>query len=239
MGTKLQPRKWPSTSVTFSLELSLPGTESGMEKIAKTPTPRLIKTHLPYGMLESQVNVDKAKFIVVTRNPKDTLVSLYHFYSFLKAFGPYSGTWDQFFDEMVKTGELVHGDLLVHNLHWWQNRHKENVLVVRYEDMKTDLNKSVERVATFLGKEMEASVIKKISEASSFSSMKSNPATNFKNHPGFDQTRGQFMRKGVIGDWRNYFSLEQSRYIDELCDAIKESEVSDPLFLNEHVDQDD
>ena len=43
--------------------------------------------------------------------------------------------------------------------------------------------------------------------------MKRNPAVNrLKNND-----IGVFMRKGRIGDWRNYFSPEESAIVDEVC----------------------
>ena len=41
---------------------------------------RLVKTHMSAGLTEKWWKKDKARTVVVLRNPKDTLVSLYHFY---------------------------------------------------------------------------------------------------------------------------------------------------------------
>ena len=38
-----------------------------------------------------------------------------------------------------------------HNLEWWNARINENVIIFRYEDMKSDLEGTVHRVAKFIG----------------------------------------------------------------------------------------
>ncbi|MCB0086239.1 MAG: sulfotransferase domain-containing protein, partial [Caldilineaceae bacterium] len=46
-------------------------------------SPRYIKSHLSYALMP-RVSGSRAKYIYVARNPKDTVVSGYHFYSNLK-----------------------------------------------------------------------------------------------------------------------------------------------------------
>ena len=47
--------------------------------------------------------------------------------------------------------------------------------------------------------------------------MKTNPAANLSwSHEYHKAGSAPFMRKGVIGDWKNHFSAEQSVKIDEL-----------------------
>ena len=52
-----------------------------IEKMNIVSPPRICKTHLPYHFVDQWVERDRVKVIVPLRNPKDTLVSLYHFYS--------------------------------------------------------------------------------------------------------------------------------------------------------------
>ena len=51
-----------------------------IEKMKDLPAPRIAKTHLPYRFVNRWVERDGVKTIVTIRNPKDTLVSYYHFY---------------------------------------------------------------------------------------------------------------------------------------------------------------
>ena len=63
--------------------------------------------------------------------------------------------------------------------------------------------------------------IRTIADNSTFSAMERNPLAN--NSIGdklglIDSSISKFMRKGEVGDWKNYFSQEQSDYIDALCE---------------------
>ena len=51
-----------------------------IEKLKNLQAPRVIKTHLPYRFVNRWIERDEVKTIVTLRNPKDTIVSLYHFY---------------------------------------------------------------------------------------------------------------------------------------------------------------
>ena len=52
----------------------------GISELASFPVPRAVKTHLPYRCIRRWIEEDNVKTIITTRNPKDTLVSLFHFY---------------------------------------------------------------------------------------------------------------------------------------------------------------
>lgn len=71
-----------------------------LDYVLSLPSPRLIKTHLPLHFFEASLRKCGAKVLVPIRNPKDYLVSLSHFYLLLPGFGPFQGTWDEFFQEL-------------------------------------------------------------------------------------------------------------------------------------------
>ena len=76
-----------------------PGDESDLQKVSVTsrPSPRLIKSHLPYHVIPmSKEESKRSKYIYVARNPKDVAVSFYHF---VQSFDPgsyFNGTWEFF-----------------------------------------------------------------------------------------------------------------------------------------------
>ena len=182
--------------------------------LEKSPPPRIMKSHLPAHIFQQGLDAGKSKFTVVMRNFKDTLVSYYYYYVAMATFGPFPGTWNDFF-ELFKVRGLLHGDLLDYNLGWWRERHRENVLILKYEDMKKDPKGSIARCAAFYGQSLSDEVLQQIVEASSFDVMKDNPLSNMSNIPVYDYSKGPFMRKGVVGDWKNYFTQEQSDYVDK------------------------
>ena len=107
-----------------------------MDLLRETAPPRIIKTHLSPHFFEKQRAEKKFKIIVVQRNIKDVLVSFYHFYRTVNVYGPYKGSWCEFF-EIFKAKRLVYGDWFEINLAWWALKDDPNVLILikvrRYE----------------------------------------------------------------------------------------------------------
>lgn len=103
--------------------------------------PRAFKTHTPLNELPKG-----GKYIVVLRDPKDALLSHYHFFE------------DFFFEkgsidiETFARGHYIPGmDVFKHVLALWDRRKDEDVLPLCFETMKADLPKAVEQVAEFIG----------------------------------------------------------------------------------------
>lgn len=79
----------------------------------------------------------------------------------------------------------------------------------------------IRKIADFVGKPQSESSVSRIAEHCSFNQMKNNPSVNRTSIPVknfIDQTQTKFFRKGLIGDWVNYFSEEESREFDQLFD---------------------
>lgn len=186
---------------------------SSIDNIDQLPRPRTIKTHLPSHFFDTQLGQGQMKVIVVMRNPKDTLVSYYHFYRMNKGYEHYKGTWDDYF-EIVKARELVYGDWFEHVIKWWRIRDSPNVLIVKFEDIKNNPMREVRKMATFMGKSYDDATMDAIVKHTSFNSMKANPCTNGTVSPFLNNTISAFIRKGEVGDWKNYFSEEQNKYIE-------------------------
>jgi hypothetical protein len=73
--------------------------------------------------------------------------------------------------------------------------------------MKHDLGSVIRLLCDRLGYSLDEATAHKLEDHLSFESFRKNPAVNFENmFPG-----GKFIRKGVVGDWKNYFSQERSK----------------------------
>lgn len=103
--------------------------------------PRAFKTHTPLNELPQG-----GKYIVVLRNPYDALLSHYHFFE------------NMFFEKGsidIKTFAKEHyipgKDIVKHVLGLWDQRMNDNVIVFCFENMKTDLAGTIEKVAGFIG----------------------------------------------------------------------------------------
>ena len=155
------------------------------------------------------------KYIYVARNPKDVMVS--HYYHHLSGMGiDFSGTWDVFFN-LFWTGKICFGSWFDHVLEWWRHKDDPNVLFLKYEDMKKDHPGAVRAIAEFMGCDLTPDVVDKIVKESTIDKMKANPNTNFSwVSPNMFAVKeiNPFLRKGIVGDWKNHFTAEQSAMFD-------------------------
>ncbi|XP_070560884.1 sulfotransferase 1B1-like [Ptychodera flava] len=208
-GSEAQER-----SVPF-LEFHLTGgSVDHIENMKKMASPRLIKSHLAEHLFPTQAFTKKSKIIYVGRNPKDNAVSYYHFYKSVSGFGYYKGSWDAFLQMYLKD-HIVWGGWSHHCLGWWKHNHESNVLYLKYEDVKKDERGTVEKIASFLGKEVDQQTLERIVTHCSFESMKKNPAVNREDAADVDSSVSPFMRKGIVGDWKNHFTVAQNEQIEQ------------------------
>ena len=183
-------------------------------QVQNRPRPYLMKTHLRSETFRAQIESGKVKIVITIRNPKDTLVSLYHFYRMYRGLGNFKGSWDDFF-ELYKTKHLTYGDYFQWYSSWLQYKDKPNVLLVKYEDMHRRMNDVIRDVSNFLGRNLSQNVIDDIINHLTFDSMRRNPMVNQGLSKNFDMNISPFMRNGKIGDWKNYFSKEQSELVQK------------------------
>lgn len=74
-------------------------------------------------------------------------------------------------------------------------------------------------IADFMGRTLSKEKIEKIAKHCSFDEMKANTMVNREVLPIpdlFDMSQSKFMRKGIIGDWKNYFSTQQNELFDKI-----------------------
>ena len=182
------------------------------EVLPEMKSPRLIKTHMQREFFDNAFRKN-AKFIVLNRNPKDVIVSYYHFYRMIPSF-QFDGDFNAFF-ELFKSKKIVHGDWFDWVLGWWEEKDNPNVHFVTYEAMKKDVVKETRRVAKFLGRDFSDDVINEIVDSCSFRKLKDKRMKDVEQEK---EGTGHY-RKGVVGDWANHFTPEQSAYVDELYRA--------------------
>ncbi len=181
--------------------------------------PRVSKSHHMPEVYRKQLEEGRAKFIVVVRNPKDLFVSFYHFYRMNIRLGLFPGTWDEFF-ELVRASRLAYGDYFDWYRGWWLERRRNNVLFVKYEDAKKVPVAVIKEMSAYLGQMIPQDVIEKIAEATSFKNVSGNNEAKMNI---LDESQrvlrtdiSDFFRKGSVGDWKQYFSREQSEFVDRL-----------------------
>ncbi|XP_035234093.1 amine sulfotransferase-like [Stegodyphus dumicola] len=221
---------------------------AGVKAVEEMPRPNAIKTHLPYHLAPHSV---KAKYIYVTRNPKDCCVSYFH-HTRDKGNYEFNGTFDDFF-ELFLSGNVEFGDYFDHLLSWYYHRNDPNMLFLTYEQMKEDPSAAILKMASFIDDDLYAEPLRNdpeklrdIVKFSSFDYMKEATAkvieeiksmteediakselpghvkkffsrVSEKSENGFSKKK-KFdgnLRKGITGDWKNYFSEDQSKRMEE------------------------
>ena len=197
------------------MEITDPSSGKTLVDHLKLNPPRLWKTHLPAEFFEETLKKANTKIIVVMRNPKDTLVSLYFFYKANSVLGNYTGTWDEFF-KLFQAQHLIYGDFFDHVLSWWEVRNNPNVKIIMYEDIVGKPFETIRQVAAHMDKRLTDELVRKIADRVNFDNMKKIKTSNHSNAPGYRSDISPLLRKGKVGDWQNYFSEEQSKIVDDL-----------------------
>ncbi|XP_062911590.1 sulfotransferase 6B1 [Mobula hypostoma] len=169
-------------------------------------SPRVYGTHFHYEDLPTSIIEKKTKILVVSRNPKDTAVSYYHFCQ-KNPLLPTPTSWDEFFKKFM-AGEVAWGSYFDHALVSDKYIDDEGVMVITFEELKEDLAGGVRRIAEFYGFSLSEEQIQNIADKGTFQAMSANSQ---KTHFNLGNV---FFRKGVVGDWRTLFTEEQSREMD-------------------------
>ncbi|KAK0593143.1 hypothetical protein LWI29_031759 [Acer saccharum] len=188
--------------------------------LSTMPSPRLFHTHMAYSHLPDSVlkNPD-CKIVYITRNPKDVFVSNWHFFnsdSWRTSPEPYP--MEKVLDEVCK-GHQFCGPFFDHVLEFWFESLKmpEKILFLKYEEMKRDPKGELKKLAAFLGRPFSnEEQVEKVLWRSSFDRLK-NLEVN-KNGVVFDLELSNklFFRRGIVGDWKNYFTDEMKKKLDEI-----------------------
>ncbi|KAG1941416.1 sulfotransferase family 5A, member 1 [Pimephales promelas] len=179
--------------------------------------PRIITTHLPYHLLAPALKQSKAKVIYVARNLKDVAVSYYHFHK-MANFLPDPGSFSEFLSAFLK-GTVHYGSWFEHVKGWTSHsKDIQNFLYITYEEMCQDLHGALQKVSRFLQCSLSEDELVLAQKHCSFNSMKENAMVNYTLIPQeiMDHSKGTFMRKGKVGDWKNTLTEEQSCLVDDV-----------------------
>ncbi|KAG9481639.1 sulfotransferase 2B1 isoform X2 [Eleutherodactylus coqui] len=178
--------------------------------------PRLISSHLPKHYFMKSFEGSKAKVIYTIRDPKDTAVSLYYF-SKMSVFFKDPENMDDFLEDFL-CRDIPFGSWFNHVKGWMEMQGKDNFMFNTYEDLQKDLRGSVIKICKFLGKDLDDKAVDSVAENVSFANMKENSMANFTlvSSEFMDHGKSPFMRKGIVGDWKNHFTVAQNEFFDKI-----------------------
>uniref|UniRef100_W5NKK1 Sulfotransferase n=1 Tax=Lepisosteus oculatus TaxID=7918 RepID=W5NKK1_LEPOC len=153
--------------------------------------------------------------IYVARNPKDVAVSFFHFHNFSN-FLENQESFDDFLNKFLH-GNVFGSSWFDHIKDWYSHKHEFDFLYITYEEMIKDLRSSVLKISHFLGKKLDDKTVDMIVENGSFKNMKNNPVANSERFSSeyFERSKGSFLRKGKVGDWKNIFTVAHNEKFDE------------------------
>jgi hypothetical protein len=172
---------------------------------------RVIKTHFNWDMLPHS---DQAKYIAVIRDPKDVFVSNYCFVrdSVYGRAMPSVETWFQLF----LSGDFpLGGSWAVNTAGYWAERHRPNVLIASFKEMKRNLRGTVKSVARFLNVDVDEDVIDEVCRRSSFEYMRAADRKFAMGKLIAWRKPGAMIRKGSQGGSSELLTPAQQRQIDE------------------------
>ncbi|XP_052101806.1 sulfotransferase 1C2-like isoform X3 [Mytilus californianus] len=192
------------------LEFHLPDEYSDLQR------PRIFNSHFTPKCLPKQAFEKKCKMIIIERNPKDILTSQYHHW---KLFPQFSLQWSDFLKSVYTNDRNVSSNWFFYRKQWsdFLSSSDNPCLVLKYEDIKQNTLASLFKLADFLGYPREETFLKEIQEKCSLEKMRDmeklrESGTELVNS---DQV-SKLYRKGVVGDWKNNFTVAQNEQFEAL-----------------------
>ena len=92
----------------------------------------------------------------------------------------------------------------------WKHKDHPNMKILWFEDMKKDLIPVIKDVCTFTGYQLTQDKILKLNDQ-----MKKVIIEQNEGHQERQDAMTKFMRKGKVGDWKNYFDNEANQSFDQ------------------------
>ncbi|KAF2298898.1 hypothetical protein GH714_028983 [Hevea brasiliensis] len=160
----------------------------------------------------------------ISRNPKDTFVSLWHFTNKLrkpKEMG--ENSLEEAFDKFCR-GVRLYGPFGDHVLSYWKLslEKPERVLFLKYEDLKKEPKVQLRKLSEFLGcpfsqKEETCGVVDEILNLCSFDNLSNLEVNKTRKLPSGEENC-TFFRRGETGDSMNHLAAEMLEKMDPITE---------------------
>ena len=173
--------------------------------------PRFIKSHLAY----KKVFFGNNKALLLVRNPKDVMVSYYHYVQ-----SNYGRNFQGDFSEFIRSKKFGIETRILHQISW----QTKATATIKFEDLKKDNASTLDTALKKLGVNIDEKTFIKSYEDASFNKMKElekGPKRYNEHKPDY-----KFVRKGTSNQWRDYFNQNDLDYYNSLLEKYK------GLYLN-------
>lgn len=190
------------------------------------------------GNWESKRHFAGKRIVLLVRDPRDVAVSQFFqwqyrmrpnkkFINDYPAHGAEVSTWDFVLDEQAGVPRIVD------YFNGWARAIPElkNVLVVRYEDMRSDPGTVLSQILAFTNTDVTMEQVEEAVQFAAYDNMKKMEQDTFfkgsgsRVKPGDKDNPQSFkVRKAKVGGYRDYFTDEQCEQLQQLVDQL------DPLF---------
>eukprot|EP00092_Neocalanus_flemingeri_P014654 GFUD01015816.1.p1 GENE.GFUD01015816.1~~GFUD01015816.1.p1 ORF type:complete len:330 (+),score=74.86 GFUD01015816.1:291-1280(+) len=181
------------------------------DDLEMSPSPRLLKTHLPFELLPPDL-LNVCKVIFCCRNIKDAVVSLYHHERLLQVHNLVTDNFESYATNIIRPALYIWGGYFEMLESGWRRKSNPNLLFLWYEDIMKEQKKVIRDVMRHIDVDLTEEQVNTIDEQIKFDNYKKTCTLNTLPH---FEGMGQFMRKGVVGDHVSYFSRELSMEWDE------------------------
>jgi hypothetical protein len=221
----------PFLDFPMILKLSDEKVNEFFDELELRPSRRIIKSHLPFELLPDGLE-NKCKVIFVSRNVKDVVVSYFHFQILLR-FVSLTCDFVTFARDLYKPNLTFCAGYFEMLESGWQRRTSPNLLFLWYEEMKKEGQiKIIHRIADHIGAQVTDEEVQKIDEFVQFENFKKKSSMNQKSAM-WNDGKGEFVRKGKVGDWVNLFTPELTAEYDAwIREELARLNITDPEIVS-------
>jgi len=196
---------------------------------------RVIKSHTPADGIPWY---DEPRYIFVGRDGRDAFMSMINHVERMKLtdmlneqairdgvppMPDYDGDPHAYFEKWIEQ-ETLFFDVVAS---YWEERSRENLLFVHFNDLKRDLEGEMRRIAAYLGIEVPEDRWPVIVERCTFEHMRENDAMVGDMSGGFEGGTKGFIHKGTNGRWRDVLTeSELAKYDRRLRETLPEDAIA-------------
>src|SRR5688500_13966577 len=150
-------------------------------------TPMFFKSHF-------RPRPEYRRVVYLIRDGRDVMVSFYHYEKTMR------GTADM--GELVRRGHHRHGKWQAHINAWLANPHGAEMIVIKYEDLKQNAVKELQRFCTFAGVKRDASFLEMMVGEADFAKMQQRELRSGSGMRSWPKDQ-LFRRRGIVGSYKD------------------------------------